>query len=325
VRFARNAARGVTALLVWAALNAAGAFFLGGCSGEAGQRQATSPAAPQTPRQQLGDSLDSALTDGGANPAPDEESDEDALDGATDRRGWLGVELSATAAREPGVLVRSVVRGSPAARAGVAAGDVILTIDGETVAQPSDVVRLVGERSVGQRTSIGLVRGTENRLLAVTLAKVPADNDVMRMNFVGGVAPSFMGLQTVQGSVAASIGALRGKVVLLEFWAPWCVACRFLVPTMNDWHAQFRPQGVEVIGITMDPVLQASQAARQLGMEYNIASDFSGETSRAYRAHSIPTLFVIDRKGIVRDVMVGYSAERLEALRSLLGRLVSEP
>jgi len=314
----------MTALLVCASLTAAGAF-LGGCSGDAGQREAASPAAAQAPQQELGDSLDAALSDRGAAPAQDDESDEEDLDGTTDRRGWLGVELAAAAAREPGVLVRSVVRGSPAARAGVAAGDVILTIDGETVAQPSDIVRLVGERSAGQRTSIGLMRGTENRLLAVTLGRVPADNDVMRMSFVGGVAPAFTGLQTVQGSVAASIGALRGKVVLLEFWAPWCVACRFLVPTMNDWHAQFRPQGVEVIGITMDPVLQASQAARQLGMQYNIASDFSGETSRAYRAHAIPTLFVIDRKGVVRDVMVGYSAERLQALRSLLGRLVSEP
>jgi len=54
-----------------------------------------------------------------------------------------------------------------------------------------------------------------------------------------------------------------------------------------------------------------------------VASDTDGGTSRAYRAMAIPTLFVVDREGTVRDVMVGYSSDRLaeveETLRSLMG------
>jgi alkyl hydroperoxide reductase subunit AhpC len=74
----------------------------------------------------------------------------------------------------------------------------------------------------------------------------------------------------------------------------------------------------------MDPVGPALSASRQLGMAYAIASDADGETTQAYRATSLPTVFVIDRQGIVRDVMVGYSSTRLAELSNLVDQLVRE-
>lgn len=239
-------------------------------------------------------------------------------------RAWLGVELAATDRGKAGVRVRAVVRGSPAARAGLQQGDVLLRIGGQTVGSPRQVVRTVGAHSVGERIAVAFRRSLGDRLVAVTLAPLPDDDAIMRMSYVGASAPPLTGLKSVQGSLTPRLGALRGKVVVLEFWAPWCMVCRVMAPTMNDWAQRYGAQGVAVMGVTMTPVQQAATAASQIGMSYPIASDESGEVTQAYGATALPTLFVIDRRGIVRDVLVGYSSARLQQLEAEVDRLVAE-
>jgi peroxiredoxin len=223
-----------------------------------------------------------------------------------------------------GVGVRGVVPGSPAARAGLGPGDVIISIDGQSVGAPGDVVRLIGEKGAGRRASIVFARGSTQRLVAVDLEQVPSDDEILRQSYVGSPAPAFESLKTVQGALDPSLGALRGKVVVVEFWAPWCFVCRMLVPVMNDWHSRYSAQGVVVMGIASESVEPTAQSAYQLGMTYPIASDETGRTSRAYRAVAVPTVFVVDRKGTVRDVLVGYSGRRLHEIDGLIANLVAE-
>ena len=234
-------------------------------------------------------------------------------------QGWLGVALGAHAA---GVRVNRVVPGSPAEKAGLVDGDVITSVAGEPVRGPSDVVNIVAEHRQGDRLAIGLSRDGEAHLLAVELAGRPVDTDIARMSFVGQAAPEFGVLRTVKGSVTPTLQALRGKVVVLEFWASWCSVCRYMVPTLNDWQARFGPQGAVVLGVTVDSVAVASTAASQLGMDYALASDHEGVATRAYAANSIPAIYIIDQRGTVREVVIGYSEARLEAAENLIDTLL---
>ena len=119
--------------------------------------------------------------------------------------------------------------------------------------------------------------------------------------------------------------SLRGSVVVLEFWATWCGACRALLPTLNGWHERYSSGQAQIVSVTVDSPGKAAQDAAQLGMRYSVLSDPEGQTAQLYQAFALPTLFVIDRAGVVRDVSVGYDPQRLRALEALVERLIAEP
>jgi peroxiredoxin len=237
--------------------------------------------------------------------------------------GWLGVELAKREA-EPGVLVRSVMHGSPAERAGLTDGDVVLSIDGENVGHPTELRAHVMKAHAGARVSLGVLRGGATRLFAVELEPMPSDDEVMRRNYVGSRAPDFGSLDTVQGSVTPSLPGLKGRVVVLEFWASWCGVCHVMAPTLQGWQDRYSAQGLTVLGVTGDPVDVATRSAGELGTTYPLASDGSGNMLRAYRAYALPTLFVIDKQGNVRDVLIGYSTPRLREIEALVKKLIAE-
>jgi thiol-disulfide isomerase/thioredoxin len=219
--------------------------------------------------------------------------------------------------------VRDVVPGAPAEHAGIKAGDRILSVDGEPVARPQDVVRGVSRHRAGERLSVGLERAGATRLLAVPLGARPNEDQLLRTQFLGTQAPAWRELATVRGSLPKEVAELRGRVVVIDFWASWCVACRLAIPTLNEWHDRYGVRGLTVVGITTDPSDLALEASVELGITYAVASDLDGLTIRAYRASAIPTLFVVDKQGTVRDVMVGYSSERLAEVEKTVASLIA--
>jgi peroxiredoxin len=159
-------------------------------------------------------------------------------------------------------------------------------------------------------------------LRRVALEGKPEFEDRLRLAFVGLQAPSIDGVITFQGE-AATLRELHGRVVLLEFWASWCGICRYLAPTLNRLQRQHRPAGLTVLGITLDPPERGRAAAvRTKSMDYALASDSGGRITRRYLASQVPTVFVIDPKGVVVDVMVGVAEDRVQELVGLVEELL---
>jgi thiol-disulfide isomerase/thioredoxin len=240
-------------------------------------------------------------------------------------RAWLGLAMDKDAAKGTGVRVSHVVRGSPADRAGLREGDRVVRVGTTPVLHPAEVVRAVAERAVGETVDIAYLRApaTEQTARAV-LARLPSPDDMMRMDLLGAFAPEWKHVQGVSGAVPSSMAALRGHVVVLDFWATWCGPCRIVMPKLSVLQQRYGAQGLRVVGLSTEDADDVAAFAQHVSVAYPIAVDTQSETTRDYGVSSLPTLVVVDKRGVVRDVSVGYDPGEDAQLEAMLRGLLAE-
>ena len=118
-----------------------------------------------------------------------------------------------------------------------------------------------------------------------------------------------------------SLAQLRGKVVLLNFWATWCGPCVTEMPEFMAWQRQYAAQGLQVVGISMDDSAAAAQKfVNKLKIDYPVAMGDPALGKRYGGVLGLPLSFVIDRKGEVRAAYQGiYNLKGMQAqLQALL-------
>ncbi|MEX2100236.1 MAG: TlpA disulfide reductase family protein [Acidimicrobiia bacterium] len=113
---------------------------------------------------------------------------------------------------------------------------------------------------------------------------------------VGKVAPDFE-LETLDGRTVR-LSELRGKPVLVNFWASWCTPCRDEFPFIQDLVEQY--DDLEVLGVTEDTILgDARRFVEKQRATWPMLDDSAGDVARQYGVKPIPQTFFIDRNGIV--------------------------
>ena len=140
---------------------------------------------------------------------------------------------------------------------------------------------------------------------------------------VGSAAPAFQ-LPALDGKgLPLSVTALRGKVVLLNFWASWCGPCRKEMPILEQINRQYGKRGVVVVGVNVEPDRSAALAwLKETPVGFPILSDADSKTSAAYHVEGMPNTVILDRKGNVRYVhrsyVPGTEDEYLDQVRQLI-------
>lgn len=100
---------------------------------------------------------------------------------------------------------------------------------------------------------------------------------------------------------------VRGRVVLLDFWASWCEPCQKELPELERLHKTLADTGPVVLGVNLDKDRKnALRYVQRLGLTFRMLHDPQGKTAEAYDPPKMPTSYVIDKTGIVRYINEGY-------------------
>ena len=141
---------------------------------------------------------------------------------------------------------------------------------------------------------------------------------------VGAVAPQ-LSWQTIDGK-SVSLSALRGRWVLVNFWASWCAPCMDELPHLVKAQANYAALGLQIIGPALDDAKAVQPMIRRFGINYPVSADFA-TTDAAMRAlgndrGALPFSVLIDPDGFIAErVLGGMSAEQLDTLlKRHLGR-----
>ncbi len=121
---------------------------------------------------------------------------------------------------------------------------------------------------------------------------------------VGRAAPSFR-LRNIDGSIT-TLADLRGRYVLVNFWASWCPPCRGETPDLQAFH-EARAPGLVVVGVNQQESLQTASAfVQQFEVTYPVVLDVDGQVSDAYHVGTgLPISFVVDPEGVIQRVLFG--------------------
>ena len=123
---------------------------------------------------------------------------------------------------------------------------------------------------------------------------------------IGDLAPE-IDLQSVTGDHIV-LSKLEGRPVIVNFWATWCGPCRAEFPTLVRKYKQYQDQGLVILGVNYQDDNNDQgilNFMRNSLVAFPIVRDLDERYGRMYRINGLPTSFFIDRKGIVRDIVVG--------------------
>jgi peroxiredoxin len=153
---------------------------------------------------------------------------------------------------------------------------------------------------LSRRLALGLAATLAAVVLAALLVSEPAPDPIR----AGQPAPVFE-LPLLDGGTV-SLASLRGRVVLLNFWATWCKPCEDEMPAMQRLHAVFPGTDFQLVAVSVDASRDDVTTFRdRLGLEFPIALDPGKQVSEAYQSYRFPESYLIDREGRILSRYIG--------------------
>lgn len=169
-----------------------------------------------------------------------------------------------------------------------------------------------GARSAGLRGGV---------LAAILLFALPCSAGAAVA--VGDTAPP-LAIQSADGQWQR-LQDYHGRVVYLDFWASWCAPCQQALPEYERWYRQWQSRGLTVLAVNLDSdPAAATKLLKRRPLSFPIAFDPKGVWAERYALPTMPSSYLIDRRGIVRKVHGGFRPEDLPMLEALIDKTLGE-
>ena len=155
--------------------------------------------------------------------------------------------------------------------------------------------------------------------------KSAADATSEQTDLVGKPAPDAE-FAPLLGGKALTLSELRGKVVLLDFWASWCAPCQEELPLLDEMAPRWSEKGVEFVGVSIDEEKSDAEAflAKKKTWALTFVHDPEQRGAKLFNPPKMPTSYVIGRQGVVRSVNAGFEREDVAKVEAELGAATSE-
>ena len=139
---------------------------------------------------------------------------------------------------------------------------------------------------------------------------------------VGTQAPAFA-MDSAVGGTKIKMDAMAGKVVIVDFWATWCEPCKKSFPKLQELNVKYKASGLEIVGISEDDEnTGVKDFGSTYGAKFPIGWDNGKTIAGKWQPKSMPATFIVDKKGVVRFVHLGYhDGEEAEIEKEVKGLL----
>lgn len=189
----------------------------------------------------------------------------------------------------------------------------------------SNVLTGLGSRKLAFSVRALLSAGVLTVFSACGGAAQPAANSPADAASVVGQPAPESEFTVLRGNGTLSLSALRGKVVLLDFWASWCAPCQEELPLLDDMAVRLKDKGIEVVGLSIDESQADAEQflTRKSAWSLTLGHDPEQKTADHFKPPKMPTSYVIDRKGVVRQVNAGFERADMKKIEEQLLELAA--
>ena len=135
-------------------------------------------------------------------------------------------------------------------------------------------------------------------------------------------------LTALDGSKPFTLKQFQGKVLYVDFWASWCGPCAKSFPFLNQLNqleTSTKTDGLQIVGINLDENLaDAQEFLGKYPAQFTVAADAQQECAKTFDVKAMPSSYLVDRKGQVRHVHLGFKPGEAEELQQLVAKLLAE-
>ena len=156
-------------------------------------------------------------------------------------------------------------------------------------------------------------------------SETPGKKQSHKSGKIGAPMPSIV-VKRFEGGGKIDLGALQGKVVLVDIWASWCAPCMEEMPLLDEMAGRLKQKGVQIIAVSVDEDKESAQTflSSRPSWSLTVAHDPKGRLPEALQPGKMPSSYVVDAEGIIRYVNEGFERADLKVLEKRLVALAAE-